>query len=223
VETVDNTLTISVDSEHGALRLVVILTFIIVWIAGFVVVSLLIPNNGLSLLAILIGFGAAYGITTLVERFLKQRWPSGRAVQVDRNGVKLLHKGALQREMMSEDPVNTLLWTFKIAKRARVPKGWSMLGCALEYENVYLTVYTFMPPTQVETLDMAQQFKKLISQRKGQGQAEMREDLRVAGEQRRLRDAETNRWMEGAEMTPSDFIAYVNRIKAQFPEWMPLN
>jgi hypothetical protein len=86
-ETLDNTLTIPVDSEHGALRLVVVLTFVTIWIAGFVVMSLLIPNNGLSLLAILIGFGVAYVVTTLVERFLKQRWPSGRAVQVDENAA----------------------------------------------------------------------------------------------------------------------------------------
>ena len=51
----------------------------------------------------------------------------------------------------------------------------------------------------------------------------MREDLRLAGEQRRLRDAENHRWMFGAEMTPPDFITYLTRLNTQFPEWMPVN
>ena len=68
---------------------------------------------------------------------------------------------------------------------------------------------------------MADQFKKLIAKRKGKSEDDAREDLRLAGEQRRLRDAENHRWMFGAEMTPTDFITYITRLKTQFPEWMP--
>ena len=204
------------------MRLAVVLTFIAVWIVSFILFSNLIPNEGLSLLAVLIGFGVAYGVTALLERFLKTRWPSGRFVQVDKDGVKLQNKAALQQEMLSEDPVSTLFWSFKISKRARVPKGWSMLACALEHEGRYLTVYTFMSPTQFEGYEQAAQFKKLIAKRKGKSDEDAREDLRVAGEQRRLRDAENNRWMYGAEMTPPDFMTYITRIQTQFPEWMPV-
>lgn len=205
------------------MRLAVVLTFIAVWMVSFVIFSMVIPNVGLSLLAVLIGFGVAYAVTALLERFLKTRWPSGRFVQVDRDGVKLQKKATLQQEMLSEDPVLTLFWSFKISKRARVPKGWSMLACALEHEGQYLTAYTFMSPAQVEGYEMATQFKKLIAKRKGKSEDDAREDLRVAGEQRRLRDAENNRWMFGAEMTPPDFMTYITRIKTQFPEWMPVN
>jgi hypothetical protein len=216
-------MTIPVDREHGALRLVVVLVFVAVWVASFLILSTVISNTGLSLLAVLLGFGIAYGITALLERVLKKRWPSGRVVQIDRDGVKLRLRDKLQQEMMSEDPVSAVLWTFKISKRARVPKGWSMMAVALEYEGQYLTVYTFMSPSQVESYELGEQHKKLIAKRKGKSDADAREDLRVAGEQRRLRDAENNRWMFGAEMTPPDFMAYVNRIQNQFPEWMPVN
>ena len=205
------------------MRLTIVVTFIGVWIVGFFLFSVLIPNDGFSLIAVLLGFAVAYGITALLERYLKTRWPSGRVVQIDKDGVKVLKKSTLQQEMLSEDPVNTHFWTFKISKRARVPKGWSMLACALEYENEYLTVYTFMSPNQLSTLETAEQFKKLIAKRKGKSQEDAREDLRIAGEQRRLRDAENHRWMFGAEMTPSDFISYITRIKTQFPEWMTAN
>jgi len=203
------------------MRLAIVLAFIGVWIVGFFVFSAVIPNEGFSLLAVLLGFAAAYGVTALLERYLKTRWPSGRIVQVDKEGVKLIYKGKQQQEVLSEDPVNIHLWTFKIAKRARVPKGWSMLACALEYENNYLSVYTFMSPNQLSTLETADEFKKLIAKRKGKSQDDAREDLRIAGEQRRLRDAENHRWMFGAEMTPTDFITYITRIKSQFPEWTP--
>ena len=205
------------------MRLTVVLTFIGVWVVGFLIFSVVIPNDGFSLIAVLLGFGAAYGVTALLERYLKTRWPSGRVVQIDKDGVKVLKKSVLQQEMLSEDPVNTHFWTFKISKRARVPKGWSMLACALEYENEYLTVYTFMSPNQLSTFEMAEQFKKLIAKRKGKSKEDAREDLRIAGEQRRLRDAENHRWMFGAEMTPSDFITYITQLKTQFPEWIPAN
>jgi hypothetical protein len=220
-EAVENTLVIPVDREHSAMRLAIVLTFIAVWIVGFIIFSYLIPNEGFSLLAVLLGFALAYGVTALLERYLKTRWPSGRVVQVDKDGVKILYKSKQQHEMLSEDPVNTHFWTFKISKRARVPKGWSMLACALEYENEYLTVYTFMSPNQLSTLESADDFKKLIAKRKGKSQDDAREDLRIAGEQRRLRDAENHRWMFGAEMTPNDFITYITRLKTQFPEWIP--
>lgn len=221
--TLQDSVTIPVDREHGALRLAVVVIFVAAWAVSFIVLSAVIPNEGFSLLAVLVGFGIAYGVTALTERVLKTRWPSGRVVEVDKGGVKLMLRGKLQQEMMSEDPVSTVLWTFKISKRARVPKGWSMLACGLEYEGQYLTVYTFMSPSQLEGYEMAEQHKKLIAKRKGKSDADAREDLRVAGEQRRLRDAENNRWMFGAEMTPPDFITFVSRIKNQFPEWMPVN
>lgn len=222
-EALESTLTIPVDREHSAMRLTIVLAFIAIWIVGFILASVLIPNEGLSLLAVIIGFAIAYGSTALLERFLKTRWPSGRIVQIDRGGVKLIKRSVLQQEMLSEDPVETRLWSFKITKRARVPKGWSMLACALEYENQYLTVYTFMSPSEVEKLSLGSNFKVLIGKRKGTSDADAREDLRIAGEQRRLRDAENHRWMFGAEMIPADFTTYLTRIKSQFPEWTPEN
>ncbi len=222
-QAVENGLAISVDNEHGALRLTVVLTFIIVWVVSFFFFSFLIPNEGISLLALIIGFAIAYGVTATLERYLKGHWPSGRVVQIDPGGVKLQLKGKLQQEMMSEDPVNVLLWSFKVPKqRGRVQKGWSMLACGLEFDNQYLTIYTFMSPKELEAFEMASSFKALLAKKKNQ-KKDVREDLRLAGEQRRLRDAENYRWLNGGEVTPSDFITYLTQIKTLFPEWMPLN
>lgn len=205
------------------MRLTVIVIFISTWIIGFFIAAAIIPNEGISLLAIIVGFFIAYGASALLERVLKTRWPSGRVVEINADSIKLLKKGVLQQEMLSEDPVDIRLWSFTINKRARVPKGYSMLACALEYETQYLTIYTFMSPAQIETFPTADRFKKLIAPRKGKSDDDAREDLRIAGEQRRLRDAENHRWMFGAEMLPDDFITYMTRIKTQFPEWKLTN
>ena len=58
-----------------------------------------------------------------------------------------------------------------------------------------------------------------MPKRKNDKNVDARDDLRLAGEQRRLRDAENYRWLAGAELVPDDFITYINRIRAQFPEW----
>ncbi|MFN8450306.1 MAG: hypothetical protein U0521_17395 [Anaerolineae bacterium] len=39
--------------------------------------------------------------------------------------MKLVNRSQVQAEILSEDPATALLWTFKINRRARVPKGWS--------------------------------------------------------------------------------------------------
>src|SRR5664279_4013352 len=113
-------LSIPVDKEHGGIRLIIFLVFIGAWIASFVVLSVVIPNDGFSVLAILLGLGISYIVTSLVDRLLKQSWPSGRVVQVDKDGVNILHKAKLQHEMLSEDTANMILWSFKISKRTRI-------------------------------------------------------------------------------------------------------
>lgn len=214
------------DPEHGALRLVVFFAFIVGWLLGFLISTSLIANEGINLLAVLIGFVTAYLLSAITERVLKNRWHSGRAMEVDESGVKLLKQNTLEREIMSEDPANVLLWRFQVARRARVPKGWWMLACALEYERNYVCGYTFVSPAQMDSFAMAEQFKTLISTKKRRGAPaveQQREDLRLAGEQRRLREAESHRWYEGGEMTPPDFMRYLDQLKTLFPEWFTSN
>lgn len=218
------TITIPVDREHGGLRLAVLIAFIVIGAVTFVLLNLLISSSGLNLLAVLLSFGAAFAGSALVERVLKNRWPSGRKVTMSRDSVRLEKKGTLEREVRPTEEVSVILWTFTIKKRSRVPKGWVMLACALENAAGHLTVYTFMPPAKAQAFADAALFKKIASKKELKGDNNpLREDLRLAGEQRRLRDAENYRWLNGAEMTPDDFITYFERIKIQFSEWMPLH
>jgi hypothetical protein len=220
MNTLTNTSTAyTVDAEHGRLRLVVLLLFIVTWVISFAILSVIIESTGLNLLAVLISFVIAYGISTLIERRLKARWPSGRSVLVAAEGVKLVRHGQIEQEMRADQAINPIYWRFAVRKRSRVPKGWLMCACALEHEEKHLTVYTFMSPKDFEAYSRASWFTHLAPKKEAAGKT----DLRLAGEQRRLREAENYRWLNGAEMSKEEFERYIEQISTQFPEWAPLH
>lgn len=213
---------IAVDNEHGALRFVIIIIFIVGWLISYIILNAAIPNEGLNLIAIIVSFGITALVTQQIEKGLKKRWPSGRTVQIDQNSIKIVDKDGKQQSIDGDQQVNVHLWRFAIKRRSRVPKGWYMIACALEQEDAYLPVYTFMSPEQFDGLKNNSQFTTLMSQKEaskstGIGQT----DLRLAGEQRRLHTAENARWMNGAEMSAEDFQNFIQQLKTQFPQWMP--
>ena len=211
-------MTFQVDPEHGAKRLTIVATFVVGWIVGFAILNTLIPGSGLNIIAVLGGFAVTAAVTWAAERFLRQRWPSGRTVEVHEDMIETRKAGVVQQQINGGKHVNVLLWRFKIKRRSRVPKGWFVVACGLEQENNYLSVYTFMSPEQVNSPQIASRFKTLLGAKEMQGG---NQDLRLAGEQRRLRMAEEQRWMHGAEMSNADFEAYLTQLQKQFPKWMP--
>lgn len=211
--------TYPVDAEHGALRISIVFIFIVFWIIIFLLLNALVPSEGLNILAVIISFAATAVLTQQIERALKARWPSGRALHIDQQQIRLVKNDKVEHMIDGSQRVNVLLWRFKIARRSRVPKGWYMIACALEQDDKYLPVYTFISPTDFDNLKVNQQFPILQSQKdlKRDGQS----DIRLAGEQRRLHTAEQIRWMDGAEMNTEDFKKYLGSLQEHFPQWMP--
>lgn len=214
-------ITIPVDAEHSNLRLAVIGIFLLGWIAIALVIGFLIPSGNLNLIAIIAGLVLAGLLTQLIEKRLKRYWPSGRIVQVNLDGVKIMLRGEVQQHIDTHKPANMLLWHFQIKRRSRVPKGWFMVACALEQENLYLPVYTFMSPAQFKALENSDHFTALTSEKNDKMENVGKFNLRLAGEQRRLRQAEDERWRNGAEMTVSDFQVYLDKLKWNFAAWLP--
>lgn len=212
----------TVDSEHSALRLSIVAVFLGLWVISFFALNTLIQSEGLNLIAVIVSFLLTAVLTQQIEAGLKKRWPSGRKLQITEQHVTIVGRSGPQQSINAGHQVNVLLWRFKIKRRSRVPKGWFMVACALEQNDVYLPVYTFMSPEQFELLGAPARFTVLLSQKesapqKGIGQT----DLRLAGEQRRLHTAESARWMNGAEMTFDDFSRFIRLLQDQFPQWMP--
>lgn len=219
---VPDTLTIPVDPEHSAMRLTVIGLFIAVWVLTFFIINALIPAEGFNVIAIIVSFGLTALLTQQIERALKQRWPSGRVLQAAGERVQIAQRGRVQHEIRTNQQVNVLTWRFEIRRRSRVPKGWYMVACALEQDDTYIPVYTFMSPKDFEQLNAGGHFAHLISRKElNASSGGTHGDLRMAGEQRRLHMAESARWHSGAEMTVEDFKRYVSWLQGRYPQWMP--
>jgi len=217
-------LTIPVDPEHGGFRIAIVFLFVISGIAGYALMDRLLPGSSVNIIALVVGFAAAYVVTELGERYLKKRWRSGRNIEVDTEGVRITSKGKTQETIYANQSIEILTWRFAIKRRTRVPKGWFMIACALQQEDRCLAVYSFISPAQLEAWQAADRFTLLVSKKEMAKRASGsgREDLRLAGEQRRLMTAEQTRWMDGAEMTLQDFEAYLRLLETRFPEWTPL-
>lgn len=209
---------IPVDREHSRLKLAMVVLLIVSWLISFAVANSVIPSAGFNLLAGLIATVLAAVIMRVVEPLLKARWPSGRVVQIDADGVSIRLRDDTQHNITTDGGTSGLLWFFKIPRRSRMPKGWFVVACALEQDDNYLAVYTFASPTQLETLQKLGHFSELQSSANTKGK---NDSLRAAGEQRRLRLAEEHRWHTGAEMLYADFEQYLTCLNEQFPQWLP--
>lgn len=216
-------ISLPVDAEHGGLRVSVFGVFILAWIVGYFIINLIIPGTGVNIIAVGGGFILGYGASFALERVLRHVWPSGRHLDLDERGVRLFRKGVVEQEVSasSESPVSLLAWRFETPRRSRVPKGWYVLGCALEQDERLLCVYSFMSPKDFKTFDLGENFIALKSRKKdGKNKQGGRDDLLMAGEQRRLYQAENQRWLTGAEMTQPDFKTYLDTLNKNYPEWM---
>ena len=204
-------LTIPVDREHGGLRLVIAAFFVVLLVVGFIVISAVVPAQGINLLAglgaLLIAAGGAY----VLEQQLKQRWKSGRAIQVTEDAVALVRQQTTNTELPVSPEVQQLRWQFKINRRTRVPKGWHVVALALESDEQYIAVFTLLSPEDYRELDPDGDFIALTKPNDNE------QSLRLAGEQRRLHRAEKVRWHEGVEMTPQDFQTYNDQITRLYP------
>lgn len=219
------TLTFPVDPEHGALRSTVFVLFFVIWIVAYAVFNIIIPNDGINIIAGILGFAAAALLVSRgIEPFLRRSWPSGRVLRVDAEHIRLVRRDKVQKEVNTTEPVSVLLWNFKVKRRRNsVPPGWYVMACALEQDDDFLPVYALVSPEQAQALSKIARFVGLVSEKDVKTQHPRQDTLRATGEQRRLHLAEAHRWADGAELSPPDFEQFLTWLDTHFPQWMPLN
>lgn len=216
--TLENT-AFPVDPEPVAMRLLLIVILITGSIAGYAIVNSLFPGASLNFIAL--GLGILIGGTLMwgSEKLLKPNWPATRFVEVTPQSVRMTRRGQTEHSIDPTQHVNVLAWHFEVSKRAHVPKGWYVVALALEQDDHYIPVYTFVPPDDFNQWNRDQTFRKL--EKLDKKAEDGRGDLRLAGEQRRLRMGEGARVFHGAEMTQEHFKVYIESLQQHFPAWMP--
>lgn len=211
---------IPVDADHSGIRLLVVVAFIVAGLGGYAVVNTLIPNAGISLLAILSALFIAWAASQLTETLLRGRWRSGRYLVLNERAVQLTRRDGIEVDIQDSQPVQILMWRFVVKQRARVPRGWIMLACALEQNDVYLPIYTFVSPEHFDQVPHNERFAALVSKKDAPKSSTAR-DIVLSGQQRRLYIAEQHRWMDGAEVTRDDFMNFLDFLQSNFSRWMP--
>lgn len=212
------TLQLQVDREHSGLRLGMVGIFTLILVIVFLIANNVIPSEGFNLLAGIVAFAAAAIVTRLADPIMKQMWPSKRSLQLDANGARLMLNDKVQADIRADATANLHYWCFKIPRRGRMPRGWYVVACALQQDDVYLPVYTFASPAQADQLKKLKQFTELQGD-KGKASAAKAESLRLAGEQRRLRIAEEHRWHDGGELTLADFETFIKHLNELYVRW----
>jgi hypothetical protein len=206
-------LTIAVDAEHSGIRMVGCGVLFATFAAILLIVNALSPNS-----ILLAGFIALIGsalVTSLVDRALKGRWASGRFISIRPEEIAIQNKGTTEIALNPQKQLNPLLWYFVVKRNGRVKKGWHVIGFALEQDETYIPVYSFCAPDDFEKLPLHKQFTKL------EKQTTQDENMKLAGIQRRLHIAESQRGIYGAEMPFDQFIHYLQTLEQNFPTWMP--
>lgn len=215
-------LSFPVDTMHGGIRAAVMGTFVGAGIVGFLGGTILVPNFLLlaGLTGIVSAAGGAYGI----ERFLKERWPSGRELVANQERVALTNHGKIEAVVDCNQHVNVLIWQFTIRKDSpRAKKGSYLVALALEQDENYVIVYSTATPEEFENMPLSSSFTKL--ERKKTKDSDKRKNqsvtsMRQAGEQRRLQMAEFVRGMDGGDISFEQFCDYIEFLQATFPQWM---
>lgn len=205
-----------VDPEPFNLRLAMIGILVVTVIISYSLISALMQTSGFNLIGIFGAIVISALLLQVLEKPIKARWPRTRFLTITPQAIKVTHGDTVFREIDPRQQVNVYKWYFVVERRSRVPKGWHVVACALEQDDVYLPVYTLVDPKSFDT--MRKQFTQLESKKRGNNN-----DLRLAGQQRRLHIAESARGLDGSEMTAEDFTSYLNALESQFPRWMPKN
>ncbi len=208
---------LAVDAEHLGIRVVVpLLAFVVLLVVVFVGPSLLdslgLYSSVVGLLLIPGAIGAAIGAAYVGDRLLKRYWPSGRELLFDERNLVLKNKRQPARVIRLDVRVNLLTWRFVVARRGRVPKGFLCLSIQVLQDEQEITLYTFYDPKKTDAIKDLDSFTLLASRKMMNDE---RLSLRVAGEQRRLLQAEDTRWESGAELSPADFLALWQALRSQ--------
>jgi hypothetical protein len=230
------------DQEHTGIRFAVPTIWIVSYIIIYALIKGLLDNQPpgsvadyavalscLGALPISLGIGAAS------ERFLKQRWHSGREVQVSDQGLTVVLNNV--EDQLSIDwsrRANQILWNFPLkgyprgGRERRVPGNWLCLATQVQQDEQRFIVYCLMSPKQAEPLLDKYRFHSInqadfydTNGVKNWLTAPSRPSLpanMLTGKEGPYWLAERRRWHEGLELTAQDFKFFLEKVETQFRE-----
>lgn len=225
------------DQEHSGLRTAVfILLFISLILAFFGLRALLNATNGwISEYAFALScFGAfpvSVGVIWVAEKYMKQRWPSGRTVTLLVDGVSVQTESGNNVSLTKTQDILPMAWYFDLrgwqrgGRERRVPQSWYCLAVELKAGKEHIIVYTYLPPNQAQRwLETAVKpsFYQIYPQKvydnslrkrmTGPSRPEIPPEI-ITGKDGPYWLAERRRWIEGFELPAQEFESFMNHIQ----------
>lgn len=210
-------LELPVDTGHSGIQ-AGCAVFLAAIVVSFVVFNWLLPDA--PGVVIILSLFTAGSLSWMVENRLKSNHTPRRKLLVEPETIKISRHSV---EEMSVDPrkqVNVLAWRFEVPRNGRVKKGWYVVALGLEQDEMLLPVYTFAAPERFKDIPLAHHFAPLQRMDKLPKETGSVREMKLAGQQRRLHDAERMRHLNGAELTLEAFEEYIVYLQEHYPAWM---
>lgn len=228
------------DQEHPRLRTAVfILLFVSLFGAFFGIRAILtgLSSSGTPDYAFVLSCVGAFplglGFVWLVEKLLKQYWPSGRSITLTNKAIQMRTEDDKQWEIAHEQEIVPLFWYFDLrgwqrgGRERRVPRNWLCLAIGLKAGKKQVIAYTFAPPGKLQSWLEAANGKahfheispkdvydnSIRSRMSGPSRPEIPAAV-LAGADGNYWLAERRRWTEGFELTPNQFEQFLQHIQS---------
>jgi hypothetical protein len=207
------------DPVPNTIQLYALFAFAVGAIATYFVTSTLFELGSCSLLGVVFSVMGGATASYITEYILQKTWKSDRFLHVTDSKMSFVFADKEARAIDPSQEIRVTAWYFAIKRRSRVPKGWMVVGLALEQDDVYLPVYALVSPQTFEDMESRPLFHHLEGSRRDYKVSS--ETARLAGEQRRILIAETARSIDGVELFADDFERLIAHLQSRFPAWMP--
>ena len=228
---------IQADKEHGGIQFTIPLIMLVAGILGYLAVDswLLIPWLGggdydsfRPFLRIVLSIILGVVIGGVAESVMKRTWTSGRQVQVDAAGLTIEDKDLPPARIDWDKRVNLIRWKYPLrgyprgGRERRVPGSYHLLACRLLQDDNTVVAYCFASSKETDqvpgysgfvSINMAELYGKGSLGRFSQPVRPTVPAHLLSGRQGQVWAAEKQRWANGFELEPDDFIALVAAVE----------
>jgi len=239
-----NSTILQADQEHAGLRTAVfVLLFATLLLAFFgirALVAALYPD-GLPDFTFVLACGGAFpialGLVWLVEKMMKQYWPSGRSILLTSDGIQVQSEDGVTVQLSRGGDLVPLVWHFELrgwqrgGRERRVPHTWLCLAVQLKAGQTQTIVFTYLPKNKAENwlknndkrLKFHEIFPKEVydnsirSRMRGPSRPEIPSAV-LTGKSGKYWLAERRRWQEGFELPPQEFEQFMSHIQTTLLE-----
>lgn len=221
------------DPEHNGIRLAVPFLLVLGVAAGYGLLNLLLALffpalDTAGLLACAGGAPLGLGLAAAGENWLKRVWHSGTRLVCDEQGMAVWQGSRPGQSFLTAHELHLLAWQFTLTgyprggRERRVPEGWLCLAGQIQQDENQVVLYCYLSPKAAGPLLQQQTFHKLnigdvydnsVRSRMLQPTRPKIPSQVIAGKAGRYWLGERNRWHEGLELSPQDFLRLLTHLQ----------